>query len=952
MKLKEIISKIKTSIPNIFKEFLSLFVCKTITDNKRKKLFFNVIFYLTIFATFITVIFQAPFFIDAGLNNIALVIWPGILFLLVIFDYKKFISAFFKAAIVISPFLIYLVVAFAFGVNAFSSELTKLIFISLVLFIFGSTFSSYLSKENLIGIMFSYIIGAFILGALIYFSVLRGSDISSSVYAYGDKNSSAPILFIATIFSFYIYKGRNIPLRVARIIFVLFLVALIAIMKCRTVLITMPFVYAAIFFHSKPTKTLYIIAVASIVFALIFIFAIPSIRTIVITHIFFNNQEGRGVDALFSGRFTIIFEALENLKPVLGNGDKYIDCLPIQILCSFGFVGFISLLPICFYHFYILYKYRDNNGPNDFYFVLLLLTVTFFLNAIVEGHGQFGPGAKTFIFWIFLGILNKNYAFDPIDKSSTILANKTKPNTFGFALAGISNLLLILMFCIPSLFNNVSSTIYDRFDVNPKTAEYIPIESINIEGPDVICIGQKIAYSTNTNPINPTDKSIFFESWSNSVMFIETDTNLVVGRSEGQTTLKAYCYDYQIDGRKHVSVVSQDNFDFSIYDFSIAFLNGNTSSTFLLNQKDKICYDTNLFPCKNLITFTSSNPNIVEIDSDGFVTAKEIGQCTITASIENSICSIVSNTLTINVGSQVATPITRYDLGLPNTISQNVTYDFKPVFYSDDFIIDCKYDISITGSRYFFQDGKIGFKDVNPNVEIILIPHFSSADISCKKTISVEVNTPISLVVKVPDWMQVGEVYRFEPIINYQNGFSREALPKEIKATSLRAGPGVSGHCNDYCHYAAITSGNGSITYEIVGTAITKKKSFHIYKENIEEHAKNATNNSSAIFLAICVLISLSSIFLDLTKLQRSKKSIIIFTSLFLLANLLPFFISLIINHFAFSFIHAIILILGIAAFAVLIFVKNKTKYKGLQETEVLFDKRTQITVNYYSIEI
>lgn len=913
--------------------------------SKRRFIFFKIILISLLAIVFLTVLMQAPMFAERNINGLALVLWPLLFVLILIFDYKSFIVGFLKTLLFILPFIIYLLIAFIFGVNAITGQLTRMIFLSAFICVLGQSLAPYISKNNIQLIMVSYIIASVILAILIYFHSLRGSDISSGIYAYEEKNSSAPIIFIAGIMSFYIDDKNKIFINTIRIVINALFIVLIALMKCRTVLITMPFVYFVLFIFKKPSPKVFIVTMFIVLVSIIAVFVIPQVRTIIIEEILFNNKGNQGTDAIFSGRITLIIKALEQLKPILGSGDKYVDCTPVQILCSYGVVGAIALLPFFHMPLYFLIKHKKYNGKTEYYFLYILVLIVFVFNILFEGHGHFGPGAKVFILWVIGGFMDKNYVGNKVDVLSSKTANRIKSNCFIIALSSLSLVFSFIIMCIPKIYQSVSLSAYNRFNSTVETSNYIPIESIEINGPDTMCVGQKIKFDAIVYPENATDKQIFWESWGTSRLSIEGLTGVATAKAAGEINIKAFCYDYMNDSRHGIKVKKQQEFDFSQYNFVIS-LDNNTDSELMIGQKTKINYDENIFPCKEFISYTTSN-DVVTIE-DGYIVANKTGNCEIYATITNDYIT-TSNILSLVVGSKKCAPIDNIELDIGDSVYQNVDYDFNPKFYSNGNLIDnCDYKVDVQGSKYEIHDKKIRFLNSGDSMITITPTNSTSDSFVYLKTFNLQSNLATDLSIKTPDWMVYGEKYKFDVFIIYQNGYSRLAKESEIKPKSLRAGANTSGVCDDYFHYAAIKSGNTSITYDLNGTNIYKKHNFNVYVADKTTYYMNAKNTIFP-FITILYLVFIMPTSLVVLK---SKRQYFVFCPIILIIGLTPFVISIFMNKLLLNWLFYFIIGIYSILFLLTKCLLTKHHYTGLYANNVILEKRKEISTNFHEVKI
>lgn len=919
-------------------------------ESKKRNIFLTIILLAIVVSTFLTVLFQSPRFIDSGVNNLALLMWPLIVLTLIIFDYKAFLSALIKVSIPLVIFAAYLILALLFGVNAFTGELTKLIGISAVLFVIGNVLSFYFNKRNIKAIMVSYIVASILLGILIYFSSLRGADIHDLIYAYGSKNSSGPILFIATIFVFFIGTSKKSPLRTLfRLLIVAFFVVLIAIMKCRTVLITMPVVFFILFFKQKPS-TASVIVVFFILFAsLVICFCVPQIRTTLISDILFIGKEDQGIDAVSSGRFTVIIDAFSKWQPIFGNGNTYVDCLPVQYLCTFGIVGTVCLLPYTILPIYVLRRYKKYCGKTDYFYLLLLLIIVFLINGIFEGHGQFGPGAKTFVFWVLCGFIHSNFQDDRVDVSINKTIKSVRANTFVAVFCSVIYAVSVALMLIPSGYSNMSNIIYEKIDSNVEFSSYTPIDKLEIQGPKTICVGQTIGYSALINPSSATDKQVFWESWGESYLSVDRESGAVTGKQAGRVTLKAYCYDYNIEDREVISIVNQQEFDFGSegLNFSITFDNGQNSSIIKKGQKALIKYDEHLFPCKQFIEFVSSDPNVANIDNDGIITGNHAGNCSVIAKINNKY-PCYSNEINITVKDEFVSPIDTINVSIPETIYQNIDYSFKPEFYSHNVKIEnVLYEVELDKGQFVHKEGKIRlFGPVLPNA-IKVIPIYSNNDNQITRNIDVKTNNPTKLIINCPEWIKLSDVFKVDVDILYSNGDLRRAELEEVTATSLRASNKKCGVVNDSLHYAAIKSGSASVTLQLKNSSISKRKTFNVYKYDKETFLTNS-KNVSFCFLP---LISLFACSCSLLLSFRKPKEKIIFAFLFLIICFIPLLGTVFLNHITPPFYAYLTISLSVLIYMFILALQLKFRYNGLYESALSFATKTDYEL-YLCFEI
>lgn len=81
------------------------------------------------------------------------------------------------------------------------------------------------------------------------------------------------------------------------------------------------------------------------------------------------------------------------------------------------------------------------------------------------------------------------------------------------------------------------------------------------------------------------------------------------------------------------------------------------------------CYDNNVIVTSPVITYTSSDPNIVSVDSNGLITAIGVGSCTISVSFNNVIATL---SLTVNI--KPVEPVISYSYSFSQSIAALKTY--------------------------------------------------------------------------------------------------------------------------------------------------------------------------------------------------------------------------------------------------------------------------------------
>lgn len=857
--------RIKVWLLKIKESFIDSFPSEYLSFGKNKKFAFVACYITMLLAVFGTVLFQAPNFIDWSLNTYFIFIWIALAVLLFIFDYKKFIFSFFRSFVFLIPFLLYLSIAVAFGINAYSSELTRYILLSFFILILGSSFAPYINSRNRRWIFGSFSLAAFFLALLTYILVLRGTDLSSPTYAYESKNSTGPILLCASVFLFFSSTSSKFLHRILRWLGALFFIVMIAIMKCRAVLVAAPFVYLVVFLYTKPTNVQITIVFSIVMLAIILIFSIPSIRETIIDNILFNNKTN--LDSLSSGRISSIIKAFEMFRPFLGSGDTYVDCFPVQLICSFGIFGSIMLLPFIGLRFYALYlaKKRENNRAN--FYLLLILTIFFMMNSLLEGHGAFGPGARSFVYWLVIGFHIGRTRLMPLTNQCEKLCVKTTPDIVFTALSALLVVLTSAISVIPNAFSSLSLKVYDRIDRSVVSGEFVAPTSISVEGPNKLCIGQTIKLNAVIYPENVSDCGHQWESWSaGNVLTINKDTGEITGIGTGSVTVNVISLsDRKIQSSRVVSVVRPDDFIFPEYTISVE------KNLMMIGDKMEIVYDRNTISNPEWLLFSSSDKSVASVDEHGVITAAGSGDCFISSQLKIGN-KIKSNDILISVSDETITPVTSIAFDVPNEIYQYEPLSLETRLNEGASNTGVKY--SISGVPYSFENGKLILK--KGGEATVTASSISNPEVVLTKSIKVLKNEPVKIILEPIDWLYINNKYKLNIDVQYESGIVRRATKDEVVTESARVSFGKNGICDDGFTLCAMSSGYAQFTFrskETIGLA--KRFSFSVKKVPFEQ------NVISAESFGLFVFSTIFSIFAFVSLMIKGKKRHVFLVLLF-----------------------------------------------------------------------
>ncbi|MCQ2814961.1 MAG: hypothetical protein MJ227_01540 [Bacilli bacterium] len=835
--------------------------------SKYKKILWNIVFFLMLITVVLTVFLQTPIFASHNINKFGDLLWIVVLVFLILFDYRTFINRLIKVVVLSLPFLLYLLIAFSTGLPAFNgSSLTTSIFLSLFMLLLFWTYSTNVNAKQLKFLMFCYLASCLLLAVIVYFSVLRGADISSSVYAYSSKNSTGPILLIGIIFSYFLFNKNGVKYLLIRLIIYLFLFVMICLMKCRTAIIAGIIVFIILFRFQYKSNTAFIILLSSIMVFGILILTVPFLREHILNNILFNGKSNPTYSDLFSGRFEIIAQRIVLVKDnlFLGTCSTYFDCMPLLVFVNYGIIGTICLLPILIIPFYLFRNVLVYHEKKHFISRLSIIFIVMFgFCSLFEGLIPFGPGAETFIFWCVLSI---NY-IDPIVTNNKIVyltnsisysgSKKISLKSFTYGLIIFSSATLIIFTSITPVFTSLSSTVYGLLPAQSASIQYAPVEEVNIIGPDVMCVGQKIKYEANVYPLNATDKCVRWDCWgAPDILTIDKTTGVAQAKSPSTalTIVSTSAKITSIYGKKLISIVRPEDYDFGNIEIKL-----ERNTPFLIGNTDQIFYDIDKVPCKNLITFTSSDPEIVHVDSNGKLTYLSSGQANIWMNINNKMQN-KSNKLLINVDNHTAQKVVSIDCNLPNTIYENTPYELECLF--NEGVSDKGIQLISNHLNFNYVDNKITF--LGSGTTNFIIKSCNNQSVFKSIDLNVIPNKLIKFRYSGSTWWQVGHFEKLKIDAVYENGYSRPITDKDIVLTNndynFRAWHNKNGLCSDEISAIAIVNGTLKLTFSSkTDRSIVLDLSITTNKFSKEQFNQNARILGGWIFLILYVFVFLIS---------------------------------------------------------------------------------------------
>ena len=864
--------KNKLSIKNLHKSIIpdELLLCK------RKKILFLISFYCVALSTFMTIFGQSPMFSSRSITQLFQVGWVISFIPLLMLDYKRVLRGFATIFLFVVPFFVCLIISLAFKVNGFAYSITSYIPLCCFIFTIGFVMSKY-SKPSLIRVILgSYIFASVIFALIVYFSKLRGYSISNEIYAFGSKNSASPVFMSAAILSFYLFKGNKPLCIIFRWGLMAFFIIIVALSKTRAVLIVSPIIIFILLFYDIKKPLIAFIILGSFLLFLILIFAIPFLYETIVIKILFNNK--RTVDAIFSGRLTQIVVNMQNIKPVFGNGGCYFDCMPLSLLCTYGVIGLISLIPILVFPYFVLFGFKKICSDRRLGEALLVLAIMFLVGSLFEGYGYFGTGAKVFILWLLVGFVFEEFfiskkkmgLFAFLDKQNTII-NKTPKIAIIYAMQFILMACALVASSSSGVVYAIGNAIVDRLPATNRVANYIEVKDLEIYNPvGSMCVGQRITFEATARPSNAEDKSVAWSTgWiENPIISVDPVTGEVTANQTGRALLHmnrfrntngVYIQYDVLDINDYIF----DKFYISTSKFEKSFEHkSNENITILENCTSSIFYDNFYLPDKSKLRYISSNPDIVLIDGDT-IRGLSAGFAEISAVIQingNTYESI--NKINVNVTYGDFVPTSSISLNIDSQLYRYQEYQIEPVF--NERASDTNYKLEINGPSYRINKNLIVFDETGT----ASITVASLNDPSIKSTYVIEVldNAPTGFICET-NRIKVGQTKNAEELglyLEFSNGYKKIVTESDLfydpADFTNRAWSNQNGLVGDNCRTAIKAVKKGDIKLSLISKIDKTIEASFVIKSSVYTKGQydKLCNDLGVLIVNLLVMVALS----------------------------------------------------------------------------------------------
>lgn len=294
----------------------------------------------------------------------------------------------------------------AFGQPHLSSRYLNILPIPLLVMIVAGLFSKDFDAESLRKISVTYVIASLVFGIWIHYTYFASYSSWLSYragYLFETKNSAAQTISTAVYMIFFIVVNDESKNRKKYIWYVIavYLIILLGICQARTSLlgIAVSLLVYALRYSKKQLQW-----IAGILVVGLIAIQIPAVQTFISKVFEFNKYLNADLNTISSGRWNGYIKAIAAFreKPIIGQGNWYIDNSYLSILTESGIIGFLLIETIWIKRIRSNYKEPalkgDIIGTNLRNFVLLL-TIFYFIESLLEAFPPFGPGVTCFGYW-------------------------------------------------------------------------------------------------------------------------------------------------------------------------------------------------------------------------------------------------------------------------------------------------------------------------------------------------------------------------------------------------------------------------------------------------------------------------------------------------------------------------------------------------------------------------
>lgn len=261
---------------------------------------------------------------------------------------------------------------------------------------------SYGSEKRLEHLSFILLLSGCLLAYYLYADCLKEGNLMSRVFAYNrGKNSASVILLCAILIPMLNLRFKNKWISIIEYALFAFMFYVIVLLRSRATFIGVFYIIYYFIFRIRNRK-LTVSVLLLTAFAVIWVLTHSGLYHTVVDGILLAGRDAEDLNELSSGRVYFMAETwdlfIQNMW--FGNGNMYMDCMPLVVLAQYGIVGASMVFGFLLFMGEKIYKFNRNNF---FFLTSFLLFNVLMLNSLFEAQPPFGPGIKCFMLWMMLG---------------------------------------------------------------------------------------------------------------------------------------------------------------------------------------------------------------------------------------------------------------------------------------------------------------------------------------------------------------------------------------------------------------------------------------------------------------------------------------------------------------------------------------------------------------------
>lgn len=372
----------------------------------------NILFSISIA---LSILSQLPIFLESGASDYMKMFWLVPAIVIIPQTLKSLSNVNIRIFLLfVFTFYLYCFLMESFqNINYIGADLNNIL---ISFFIFTVSFCYFKlnhSQKDINIICFVLLTVSGIVAFIIYTSASLVSTLEETIYAYNNKNSMGQILLSNLIFCSFMYKLEKKRLIIFKWLAVIFLIVVMFLLKSRSTILGFFFVILYFAFSQKYLKYrfyLFGLLLASVLIVL----NSSSMYQMLVENILFANQDVTDINALSSSRVDRYPFYISGFmqSPLIGNGNRYFDCMPLIMLYQYGILGTIIVFLFILKIYISINKIKNDTILNLSAYLLLCV---FLINSLFEAQAPFGPGIKCFLLWMTMG-----FSFSNMFKSKSI----------------------------------------------------------------------------------------------------------------------------------------------------------------------------------------------------------------------------------------------------------------------------------------------------------------------------------------------------------------------------------------------------------------------------------------------------------------------------------------------------------------------------------------------------